>query len=239
MSRLQLKITFASCKGGFIIPSLPAPSFICTALPLLVTLFIHLSSKVNGSSSAAYATVWLRGVALSTLAQQHAYITEHVLGVIQCASVYSGVITRLSSSMFRATLLALCEGCGNRISDVFGVLHFGTNIIFIWHMNIFHKRKGTFNNSPFPIESCVCATAAAAAATTLYYSGKKVRGQREKGKKTCAVQPPFCMHYRRTTTEVRRKRGGRGSENCKKGRREEKHSPAICGKRITQGLSVT
>lgn len=58
---------------------------------------IHsLSSKVNGSSLAAYATVWLRGVALSTLAQQHAYITVHVLGVIQSASVYSGVITRLS-----------------------------------------------------------------------------------------------------------------------------------------------
>lgn len=65
-------------------------------ITVLVTVLIHLSSKVNGSSSAAYATVWLRGAALCTLAQQHAYITEHVLGVIQCASVYSGVITRLS-----------------------------------------------------------------------------------------------------------------------------------------------
>lgn len=63
---------------------------------LLVIVLIHLSCKVNGSSSAAYATVWLRGAALCTLAQQHAYITEHVLGVILCASVYSGVITRLS-----------------------------------------------------------------------------------------------------------------------------------------------
>lgn len=73
-------------------------------LLLLSTVSVHLRSKVNGSSLAAYATVWLRGIALSTLAQQHAYITEHVLGVIQCASVYSGVITRLSSSMFSATL---------------------------------------------------------------------------------------------------------------------------------------
>lgn len=46
---------------------------------------VHLfCSKVSVWSSAA-ATVWLRGATLSILAQQHAYITEHVLGVIQCA----------------------------------------------------------------------------------------------------------------------------------------------------------
>lgn len=76
-----------------------APSNICTAQRLLLVNVV--SSKVNGSSSAAYATVWLRGVALCILAQQHAYITEHVLGEIQCASVYTGVITRLSWGMFR------------------------------------------------------------------------------------------------------------------------------------------
>lgn len=47
------------------------------------------------------------GATLSTLAQQHAYITEHVLGVIQPASVYSGVTTRLSSGTFTAPQVAL------------------------------------------------------------------------------------------------------------------------------------
>lgn len=85
-----------------------APSNICTAQnPLLVNV---VSSKVNGSSSAAYATVWLRGVALCTLAQQHAYITEHVLGGIQCPNVYTGVITRLSSGMF-----SLCRFSGRLV----------------------------------------------------------------------------------------------------------------------------
>lgn len=115
-------------KWGFITPWLPASSFICTALLLFATVFIHLSGKVDGSSLAAYATVWLRGIALSTLAQQHAYITEHVLGVIQCASVYSGVITRLSSSMFTATLCACCPlllftSPGKGISEILGAPH--------------------------------------------------------------------------------------------------------------------
>lgn len=47
------------------------------------------------------------GATLSTLAQQHAYITEHVLGVIQPASVYSGAITRPSSGTFSAPRVAL------------------------------------------------------------------------------------------------------------------------------------
>lgn len=67
--------------------------------PVLFSVFAHLCSKVNGSAAAAAAAVAaarLRGATLSTLAQQHAYITEHVLGVIQWASVYSGAITRPS-----------------------------------------------------------------------------------------------------------------------------------------------
>lgn len=35
------------------------------------------------AAAAADATVWLRGATLSTLAQQHADITEHVLGGMQ------------------------------------------------------------------------------------------------------------------------------------------------------------
>lgn len=66
--------------------------------PVLFSVFAHLCSKVNGSAAAAaaVAAAWLRGATLSTLAQQHAYITEHVLGAIQWASVYSGAITRPS-----------------------------------------------------------------------------------------------------------------------------------------------
>lgn len=50
---------------------------------------------------------WLSGATLSTLAQQHAYITEHVLGVIQSASVYSAAITRPSSGTFTAPQVAI------------------------------------------------------------------------------------------------------------------------------------
>lgn len=76
--------------------------------PVLFSGLAHLCSKASGSSSAAaVAAARLSGATLRTLAQQHAYITEHVLGGIQCASVYSGAITRLSSGAFSAHQVAL------------------------------------------------------------------------------------------------------------------------------------
>lgn len=72
--------------------------------PELFRVWAPLCSKVKGSSSAtaaAAAAARLSGATLSTLAQQHACITEHVLGVIQCASVYSGAVARPSPGTFR------------------------------------------------------------------------------------------------------------------------------------------
>lgn len=168
-----------------------APSNICTAQnPLLVNV---VSSKVNGSSSAAYATVWLRGVALCTLAQQHAYITEHVLGGIQCPNVYTGVIMRLSSGMF-----SLCR--------------FSGRLVLLFASAEALKAPFIFPHIPAGDKSAVLLQ------PVFCSSARRGREQKREEKKPCAVQTQFCMQHWRAPVRREQSRGEEGVKGERKGK---------------------
>lgn len=163
--------------------------------------------------------------------------------VCQCLqwSDYAPVLRHVQSSLvcsLSSAAVYIClpgRRCGDDTSAWVGSIETQATPLYR-HANNLNECKGTFHNSSYP---SIRYVSGAAAATVFCSSGR--RGKGRGGKKTLRSADTVLHAIPKGPSE----KGGRGKKMEGKGcggiakERRKKHSPTICGKRITQGLSVT
>lgn len=226
-------------------PILSASSHICTALYHCVSHCTH-SFKQQSQwiilSSICYCMAeGSRAVHPCPATCLHHRARAGRDSVCQCLqwSDYAPVLRHVQSSSVcslssAAVYICLCGGgCGDDTSAWVGSTEAQVTSLRR-HLHNSNECKGTFHNSSY---HSIRYVSGAAAATVFCSSGRRGKGR---GKKTLRSADSVLHAIPKGPSE----KGERGKKGKVKGvgdRKTEgkKHSPTICGKRITQGLSVT